>query len=82
MVLQNYFLNVTTATYVVNASNGDAIFTSKTGDKDGYDRSIREWVMKAKTADDTYYSTQLKKAAGGSATFSTRRRERKKQSNG
>jgi len=41
-VRQNSFLHVTAATSVVNVGKGGELFTSKTGDKDGYDRSIRE----------------------------------------
>ena len=53
MVRQNSFLYVTTATSIVNVGKGGEMFTSKMGNEDGYDGSIREWAMNAKTADDT-----------------------------
>ena len=40
VVRQNSFLHVTTATSVVNRSNGDEIIESKTEEEDGYDGSI------------------------------------------
>ena len=52
-VRQNSFLHVTTATSVINGGSGDDLFESKTEEEDRYDGSIREWAMKAKTADNT-----------------------------
>ena len=44
VVRKNSFLHETAATSVMNAGNGDELFTLKTGDKDGYNGSIREWA--------------------------------------
>ena len=82
MVRQNSFLYVTTATSVVNAGNGDELFTSKTGDKDKYDRSIREWEMKAKTADGVYLFHSVEEGIRGNVISFTRQRKREKLSNG
>ena len=54
MVRQNYLLHVTTAIFVINGSNCDKQFDTKVEGEDGYDGSIREWSMKAKTEDGTY----------------------------
>ena len=65
MVCQNSFLHVTTATYVLNGSNGDEIFESKKEEQDGYDGFIREWTMKAKTMDNTYLFHSVEKGRRG-----------------
>ena len=69
VVRQNSFLHVTTVTSVVNAGNGDELFTSKTGDEDRYNESIREWGMKAKTADDTYLFHLVEEDRRGQCCF-------------
>ena len=60
---------MTAATSIVNAGNGDELFTSKTEDEDRYDGSIREWAMKAKTVDNTYLFHSVKEGHRGQCYF-------------
>ena len=60
---------MTTATSVVNVGKGGEIFTLKMGNEDGYDGSIREWAMNAKTADDTYLFHSVEEGRRGQCYF-------------
>ena len=69
VVRHNSFLYVTAATSVVNGGNDDKLFESKTEEEDRYGRSIKEWDMKAKTADNTYLFHSVKEGRRGQCYF-------------